>query len=78
MLINHSDNKENDSIIALYDNPMLGKNAAKNWPVSEIKEWQNWNSEDGFVLGGNITRPWKQRRAGLPYGLSVLVDPNVG
>lgn len=49
-----------------------------NWPENELNEWKLWNYEDGFVLKPNLTKPWKQKRAGLPYGLSILVDPNTG
>jgi len=40
--------------------------------------WQKWDFDDGFVLSKTLQMPYRQKRAGMPYGLSILVDPNIG
>lgn len=70
--------KANNTLETMYDNPTLGSKARVYWPLDEVKEWRKWNYDDGFVLQKTSTRPWKQKRAGLPYGLSLLVDPDTG
>ncbi|CAL8109591.1 unnamed protein product [Orchesella dallaii] len=67
-----NEGKENAS---LFDNPVLG--TIRNWNESELKLWQKWDYDDGFVLPKTLERPYRQKRAGMPYGLSILVDPNV-
>lgn len=71
------DHGDKDDISSLYKNPVLGSDAQEHWPEEELRNWSTWNYEDGFVLGASTTRPWRQKRAGLPYGLSLLLDPNV-
>lgn len=62
-----------------YDNPILGKNAKDDWPQEEMKKWEKWDYEKGFVIENrSAARPWRQKRAGLPYGLSLLIDSNAG
>ncbi len=42
-----------------------------------MANWSTWNYEDGFVLSRDTEYPWRQKRSGLPYGLSMLLDPNI-
>jgi len=60
----------------MFDNPVLG--TKRRWTDDDIGKWQEWDYIQGFVLPTGLHRPYRQKRAGMPYGLSVLVDPNVG
>lgn len=62
----------------MYDNPLLGKQGKIDWPQSEINEWQQWEYGDHIHIDGHEPKPWRQKRSGMPYGLSILLDPNIG
>ncbi|CAL8070923.1 unnamed protein product [Orchesella dallaii] len=68
-----NEGQENKS---LFDNPVLG--TVKNWNEYELEQWQKWDYDDGFMLPKSIKKPYRQKRAGMPYGLSILEDPNIG
>lgn len=62
----------------MYDNPILGRNSKVNWPQSEIDQWGKWDYGNGFDIKGKSSKLWRRKMSGMPYGLSVLVDPNIG
>lgn len=49
------------------------------WSKEELDLWQVWDyDKQGFqIKNKSQLRPYRQRRAGLPYGLSILVDSNI-
>ncbi|CAL8109590.1 unnamed protein product [Orchesella dallaii] len=58
-------------------NPALG--TARRWSQEELKNWSTWDYDvDGFFLQNKSRpHPFRQKRAGMPYGLSILVDANL-
>lgn len=45
---------------------------------AELFEWMKWNfTKTGFKLDPTMNRPRRQTRAGIPSGLSVLLDPHL-
>jgi len=35
----------------------------------QISEWEKWNYKDGMILPKRLTYPYRQKRAGMPYGV---------
>lgn len=46
--------------------------------MEDLQEWGLWNYEEHYVMHDqSLKKPWRQKRAGAAYGLSVLLDPNM-
>lgn len=58
-------------------NPALG--SKQGWTKEELEAWKLWEYDRvGFLLNNlTLPRPRRQYRAGMPDGLSILVDPNL-
>jgi len=38
----------------------------------EINKWKEWNYNDGMILPQNLIYPYRQMRAGMPYGVNYI------
>ncbi|CAG7722532.1 unnamed protein product [Allacma fusca] len=54
-----------------------GRPIIPRWNKTETNLWDKWEYTKGFTLDPTLKRPYRQVRAGVPYGLSILVDPDI-
>ncbi|CAL8109589.1 unnamed protein product [Orchesella dallaii] len=54
-----------------------GKNKNPAWNKSEVDEWRKWDFGEGYLLKPESKYPYRQRRAGMIDGLSLLIDSDI-
>lgn len=71
--------KKKNKFDSIVDSSSPGFRNTSRWPEQEREWWRAWDYDKvGFILSNkSLLRPFRQRRAGMPYGLSILVDPHI-
>ena len=75
MFRKNSKTRHNDSLGTI--SRRTNKPNQPRWTQKELSQWEQWDySKGGFILEPHHERPWRQSRAGIPFGLSLLIDGN--